>query len=309
MRQRRGVEIAPAIPAARICDEAGIGPPRKQPELHDLAARIQVIVDSHLLPVEDAKIAGLAIVLAAEREIRVAYRLQEHPRHALAVCIEDLNVRIQPRFLAGRAHLEYPGLAGLGREAVEIGIGHPGAATVDRASDLSRKRHAIRLIGGVVRFVFGGLMGRAGIVRRDQSRRSWRGGGGGLDWFAGRNLKGFERTVHPPDLERSTVGPECQRGRHVRLIVPELQFAIIAGSPGLDRAVFGQRNEPGAIARESEPDDGRVVREPRNHHRVNLGPLARNKPPNSDVVVGPRGDDRAAIGAERARVFGFERLW
>ena len=41
---------------------------------------------------------------------------------------------------------------------------------------------------------------------------------------------------------------------------------------------------------------------------IDLRPVARDELPDADVVVGAGGDDRAAVGAEGAGVFGFERL-
>ena len=77
----------------------------------------------HLLPVEDAKVAGLGVVFAAEREVRVAHRLQEHARNAVALAVEHLEERVELRRRTRCVDLEHPLLAGLGREAVEVGIG------------------------------------------------------------------------------------------------------------------------------------------------------------------------------------------
>ena len=45
VRERRGIEVAPAASLARIGHESGIGPARIQPELDDLAVGIQVFVE------------------------------------------------------------------------------------------------------------------------------------------------------------------------------------------------------------------------------------------------------------------------
>ncbi|MBN9325410.1 MAG: hypothetical protein J0I87_00600, partial [Cellulomonas sp.] len=57
-------------------DESRIRSPRIEPELDDLAVGVQVFIQAHLVLTEEAEVADDRVVLAAEREGRLADRLQ-----------------------------------------------------------------------------------------------------------------------------------------------------------------------------------------------------------------------------------------
>ena len=176
-------------------------------------------------------------------ESRTACKSTRGTRRPLAV--EYFEERIELRFRAGRVDLEDPLLAGPGREAEEVGIGRAPAAPASIAP--------VTRAGSVSRLAWpGALFGSCSETSLDL-RRLRRFGRPRAEPMAvasctglgGRDRVRRQRAVHPPDLERCAVAGERQRRRHVGLVFPELELAIVAGSPDLDRAVLGQRDELG----------------------------------------------------------------
>src|SRR5262249_37908244 len=108
VRQRRRVEVAPPLSLTGINLEARVRPAGVEPQLDDLAVGIEILVQTHLFPVEYAEVVDGGVILAAEREITVAHGLEQHARNPVSLAVEHLDERVEPGLGPGRVDLENP---------------------------------------------------------------------------------------------------------------------------------------------------------------------------------------------------------
>ncbi len=180
-------------------------------------------------------------------------------------------------------------LAGPGREPEEVGIDATGPAAVDRPGDPGGERRA----GWPARERCSARARRSSWIGPvpgiATGRRRLRRTGGDSTGVGGgdRDSDASEPSIRPTSNEAPS-GRTPARSATSGWLVPELELAVVARPPDLDGAVLGQRDEPRAVGRERQPDDRAFVGEPGHHHRVDLGLLARDEPPDADVVVGAR---------------------
>ena len=97
MGQWGRIRIPPPRTLARIDQEPGIGPARVQPQFHDLAIGIEILTEMHLLPVKEAEITSLGIILAPKGKIGIAHGLKTHALNGTSPGIEYFDERIQLR--------------------------------------------------------------------------------------------------------------------------------------------------------------------------------------------------------------------
>ena len=300
----RGVEQRGAAADARVQLVPVVRPRRILPELHDLAAGEEQIVQLHLVPVVDAEVVVLGRVLPAEREVRIADRLEHDPFDRLAcgganlddgVDLGPLGLRLGGGvlcvFLGGRLHhrlaigvelrdVRRPGpddplLAGLRLERVRVDLGRLG----DRAAEDDRLRQRPVDLGLIAA---GPLAGRRSRQRRVDA--------GDLTLRRRRALRQRERRglpVHQPDDDLPVAGDRQRRG-HIGQPFVGRELPQLAGVPHLHRPVgrCGHDERPAAGQMRDRP----FVREPRQLQRVDLRSVLGDELPAANAVVGPGGE-------------------
>jgi hypothetical protein len=81
---------------------------------------IEVFANLHFLPGKNAEIARLSAVFSAEREVRIADRLQPRLRDRPSVPVADFDDRIEPAVEFTRIGFDDPSFAGIRREGKPI---------------------------------------------------------------------------------------------------------------------------------------------------------------------------------------------
>ena len=266
VRRRRCAEVVHAFAGLLIKDVARVRAAWPQPQFHDLAIHVEVLVEVHLRPVLQSAVTRVGID-SAEADVRIPHGLQHDSLHRLAVGIEDRDRRVERRFAASRVDLEDPRLPGFRFEAKQIDVGFFRIAfAMDAAFDFRGQFECRGFVDCVVRFGLGSLLRRQ--ILGDRDCRDLVAVGCAL--FGRDDGQFLNRTIRSAYVERTAIRRHRQSGRDVRLLFVVVQLSKLAGLPQLQRAVIGDRDQRLAVRREIQLRDRALVSNPGVNQRVDL---------------------------------------
>jgi len=151
-----GVEVGVTGALSWVDHESGVGSARVHPEFYDFAVAVEKLVEFHFAEVLDTEIVGGVGVFTAEGEPRAANGLKSRAFDGGAVCMQDLDSRIEFGFEGGSGargvDFERDAFAGFCGEPVKVYI----ARFIHVSTDGSRYRNFCDglVSGRVVGFVF-----------------------------------------------------------------------------------------------------------------------------------------------------------